>query len=496
MQGLDRFVDHSLSTLFPIIHNQSLIQPGWANLIETFALIVVIIFLLSSSKKITPGKFFLFILLILALVGGNLFLLFQHNIWLHLSLPITLLITGFAFIAIRHYSVSRFSDDQFKKDSAEKNYTIGLAFQQQGHLDWAFEKFKACPHNPQRMKALYQLAQSYEHEQHYKKAISVYQYMTEHDSDYQDIKNRIENARQQIKASFSTQEKTQDRTGKKQNLLPDAILGHYKVRKEIGRGATGTVYLGHDLRTGDKVAIKTLPLANEFDESEVEAVKHRFFREAETAGQLNHPNIVSIYDAGEVDGLAYIAMELLSGHDLTRYTRKDSLLSPVMVMGIVYKAARAIHYAHSRQVIHRDIKPANIMFDLEKKKIILTDFGIARLIDASRTRTGIILGTPAYMSPEQLEGSKIDGRSDLFALGVMLFQLLTGELPFKGESLAMLMYMISSEPHREIFKIRPELAQHYPDLAAIIDKALEKEVGDRFQTGYEMAEALKQCAKK
>jgi len=495
MQSLDGLVISSLSTLLPFFPHQSLIYPDWAVFIEIPALIIVVLFLVLSSIKITSGKSLLLISLLIVLVGGDLLLLYLHGIWLRLTIAIALLLSGYAFITCFHYLKKR-SDEQFENGSPENNYKVGLAFLQQGHLDWAFEKFKACPNNSQQMQVLYKLAQSYEHKQQLKKAISVYQYMGNFDCDYRDIKNRKENVAQQIKASISSPETTPVPGKKNHGLLPNSILGHYKIEKEIGKGANGTVYLGQDLKTSDKVAIKTLPLSDEFDESEIGYVKQRFFREAETAGQLNHPNIVSIYDAGEVDGLAFIAMELLSGHDLTRYTRRDNLLSPVMVMGIVYKAARAIHYAHSRQIIHRDIKPANIMFDLEKKKIILTDFGIARLIDASRTRTGIILGTPAYMSPEQLEGSKIDGRSDLFALGVMLFQLLTGELPFKGESLAMLMYMISSEPHRDIFKIRPEFAQSYPDLAAIIDKALEKEAIDRFQTGYELAEALKQCAKK
>ncbi len=477
------------------IDQSSIIQPEWGGFTEIFSLLLVIVFLLFFNSD--KNKFFTFLLLLLLLVVTEFLLLFQVHIWLKLALPIALLLSGYAFSYLNNRLTAATENTHTEINSAEKNYTVGRAFQQQGHLDWAFEKYQSCPNNPQLMEAFSQLAKEYEKKQYYKKAISVYQHMSNYDAHFRDLKYRKASAEQQVATEdFVHSEFLAQGAQKNQHLLSHSKLDHYQLDKEIGRGATGTVYLGQDLRTGQKLAIKTLSLADEFDASEIESVKRRFFREAETAEQLSHPNIVKIYDTGEVEGLAYIAMEFLSGHDLTRYTRKDNLLPPVMVMGIVFKAARAMHYAHSKQVIHRDIKPANIMFDLEKKKIILTDFGIARLIDASRTRTGIILGTPAYMSPEQLEGAKIDGRSDLFALGVMLFQLLTGELPFKGESLAMLMYMISNEPHRSIFKIRPELAQSYPGLAVILNKALAKMPEDRFQNGYEMAEAVKLCAKK
>ncbi len=492
LQSLDRVVIYEILPLFPSLTIQSLTRPDWAGSCEILAFTVVILFLLYRSTLTHSNKPLLFILLLVLLIGIELLLLIHLGIWLRLILPVLLLLTGSALLAGRDFLSTTSANHPIETRIAEKNYTTGLAFQQQGQLDWAFDKFKACPPNPSLMKALFKLAKEYESKQHFKKAIAVYEHMEKFDKDFRDINNRKKNAEQQITSLSDVTQKT-IRTGK--GLLPNSVFSHYRIEKEIGKGATGTVYLGLDLRTDQQVAIKTLPLADEFDESEIESVKQRFFREAETAGQLNHPNIVRIYDAGESDGLAFIAMAFLSGHDLTRYTRKDNLLSPLMVMGIVHKAARAMHYAHSKQVIHRDIKPANIMFDPENKKIILTDFGIARLIDASRTRTGIILGTPAYMSPEQLEGQKIDGRSDLFALGVMLFQLLTGELPFKGESLAMLMYMISNEPHRDILKLRPDLAQSYPYLAAIIDTALEKDAADRYQSGYEMAEAIKQCAK-
>jgi serine/threonine-protein kinase len=273
------------------------------------------------------------------------------------------------------------------------------------------------------------------------------------------------------------------------------MLGRYEVEKELGKGAMGIVYLGKDPRINRTVAIKTMALAQEFEASELDEVKSRFFREAETAGRLNHPNIVAIYDVGEEHDLAYIAMEFLQGHDLARYCKEESLLPVPIVMGIVYKAAMALDYAHKNNVVHRDIKPANIMYEPEKKAVKLTDFGIARITDSSKTKTGMVLGTPSYMSPEQLAGKKIDGRSDLFSLGVMFYQLLTGKLPFRGESMATLMYKIANEAHQEIAEIRPELAKQRPCISAIINKALKKDLNERYQTGAEMAQDIQRCAK-
>ena len=175
------------------------------------------------------------------------------------------------------------------------------------------------------------------------------------------------------------------------------------------------------------------------------------------AGRLNHPAIVTVYDAGEDQGLAYIAMEYLRGHHLSHYTDSARLLPPGTVMTLVARTADALHYAHRQNVVHRDIKPANIMFNPDTDELKITDFGIARLTDTSRTKTGIVLGTPSFMSPEQLEGRSLDGRSDQFALGVSLYQLLCGQLPFRAESMPRLMQKIATEPHTPIRLVRPEL---------------------------------------
>jgi serine/threonine-protein kinase len=276
------------------------------------------------------------------------------------------------------------------------------------------------------------------------------------------------------------------------NVAPDGTdrLGRYQLEREIGRGAMGIVYLGRDTAINRQVAIKAIPLASEFSDVELDEARTRFFREAETAGRLNHPNIVTIYDVGEERGLAYIAMEYLKGRHLSDYATSNNLLEPRKVLEVIGRTAEALGFAHKQQVVHRDIKPANLMYDAGADVLKITDFGIARLTGAGSTRTGIVLGTPSFMSPEQLEGRTVTGHSDLFSLGVSLFQLLTGQLPFTADSMTGLMQQIAEVPH-------PPLRAYRPDLPAcvesVIDRALAKDPDARYDSGAQMAAALDDC---
>jgi serine/threonine-protein kinase len=267
-------------------------------------------------------------------------------------------------------------------------------------------------------------------------------------------------------------------------------LGRYQLEREIGRGAMGIVYLGRDTAINRMVAIKAIPLASEFSDAELVEARARFFREAETAGRLNHPNIVTIYDVGEESGLAYIAMEYLKGRHLSEYAKADNLMEPRKVLEIIARTAEALGFAHKQQVVHRDIKPANLMYDPASDVLKITDFGIARLSGAGSTRTGIVLGTPSFMSPEQLEGRNVTGHSDLFSLGVSLFQLLTGQLPFTADSMTGLMQQIAEAPHPPLRAFRPDLPAC---VETLIDRALAKNPDDRYDTGAQMAAALEDC---
>jgi serine/threonine-protein kinase len=335
---------------------------------------------------------------------------------------------------------------------------------------------------------MYNLALDFERKRQFNKATSVYQYMSTHDKKFRDIETRTNRAQKLAETIMLGSTHAGGTLVLEQDGIEKPMLGRYEVEKELGKGAMGTVYLGKDPKISRIVAIKTLALAQEFDEDEIDVVKKRFFREAETAGRLNHPNIVTIYDAGEEHDLAYIAMEFLKGHDLSRYCKPDNLLDMRRVIGIVERAAEGLDYAHKQNVVHRDIKPSNIMYEPESDTVKITDFGIARITDSSKTKTGTVLGTPSYMSPEQLAGKKVDGRSDLFSLGIMLYQMLSGSLPFKADSMASLMFKITNEEAVDIQTIRAEIPQA---LATVVNKALIKDADQRYQTGIEFANALK-----
>ncbi|HEY5932357.1 MAG TPA: serine/threonine-protein kinase, partial [Nitrospira sp.] len=269
---------------------------------------------------------------------------------------------------------------------------------------------------------------------------------------------------------------------------PPGTLGRYKVLKELGRGSMGVVYLGKDPTIQRFVAIKTMQL-DENDADKLQEVKKRFFREAESTGRLSHPNIVTIFDAGEEDDLGYIAMEMLEGTTLKDWSRKPKLMPFEKVILILATVAEAMDYAHQQGVVHRDIKPANIM--LTKDDVVkIMDFGIAKMATSSRTRTNVVMGTPTYMSPEQISGKTVDGRSDIFSLAVVMFELLTGRPPFTADNVSALLFAIAHTPHPSMKAIRPDLP---PIVKEVLDRALQKDPVHRYRRAGEFAMELRSC---
>lgn len=377
--------------------------------------------------------------------------------------------------------------------AVETNKVLGLLFQGQGMLDLAFEKFKLCPVDTEFKDLLYNLGLDYEHKGLNAKAISVYAYILDTDPKYRDASEKVRRLGQLPDSGSTTGQSGTAPPGATLMVqgVPKTKLGRYELQKELGRGAMGIVYQGHDPNINRQVALKTLRLDSDLTVAALKEAKERFFREAESAGKLNHSNIVRIFDAGEEQGICYIAMELLDGEDFTRYTKVDSLLPVRQVLEYAAQVADALQYAHAQGIIHRDIKPANVMY-LKDGTIRVADFGIARIASSSKTETGVVIGTLAYMSPEQISGKKVDGRSDIFSLGIVLFELLTGQKPFQdtGE-LANIFFRITNQPEPEPADISPDVP---PCASQIIHKALKKNPEERYQRGSEMAVDLRACA--
>ncbi|MDX1443951.1 MAG: serine/threonine-protein kinase [Gammaproteobacteria bacterium] len=484
-------------TVSAILQEDFFTRPDWANSAELAVFALIALYLILLLPRMRPGIGALVSLaLLIAMFLAEFTLLTGSNMWLKLMVPMLFLITGHLLVTIKMFRVTEKIRIRSEAEGAESNRMLGLAFQGQGQLDMAFEKFRKTPMDDSVMDLLYNLALDYERKRQHNKAGAVYQYMAEYNPDYKDLKKRMKRSKAMEETVMlgggggSHPGGTLMLDGDDEVQKP--MLGRYQVEKELGKGAMGVVYLGRDPKINRVVAIKTMALSQEFEEDELEEVTERFFREAETAGRLNHPHIVTIYDAGEEHDLAYIAMEFLKGKDLTGHTKPDKLLPTRTVFDIIAKSADALDFAHQQNVVHRDIKPANLMFDEESGELKITDFGIARITDSSKTKTGMVLGTPSYMSPEQLQGAKVDGRSDLFSLGVTFYQMLCGQLPFKADSMATLMYKIANEDHAPLTLVRPELPSCVDD---IINKAMDKDADKRFQTGKEMAAAIRECEK-
>ena len=275
-------------------------------------------------------------------------------------------------------------------------------------------------------------------------------------------------------------------------MRPGQVFHHYRLQQQLGRGATATVYKATDEKNGNVVALKMLTLGDDWPEDMLAEAKLRLLREADAAGGLAHPDIVEVREAGEHDGLVYLAMEYVEGVNLGMHAFEGKLLPPRMITEMCARVADALYFAHQRGVIHRDIKPANIVFDQRNRRVRVMDFGVARLENSRATRTGLILGSPSYMAPEQLDARPVTAQSDIFSLGVTLFQLLTGMLPFRSDSIPGLMQKISGEPHPPLRAVRPDLPE---SLAAIINRGLEKDPELRYRSGAEMAQALRDCSR-
>jgi len=477
-------VDIEANAVENIINGTFISRPSWVFALEILALLYFGFFLLFVIPRVTPrmGVLIMGIFLITWLSAGAV-LFVASGIWLKILTPVILSIVGLTLTSGNR----RMAEKQ--DENAQLNKSLGLALQGQGMLDMAFEKFLKCPIEDKAVqKLLYNLGLDFERKRMFNKALTVYRQILQ-GGKYKDVKARIKKLVSLEKTLvMSAGSPKKETTFLLQNGTTRPTLGRYEILKELGQGAMGTVYLGRDPSIQRQVAVKTLNYG-EIAAEELADVKARFFREAEAAGKLSHPNIVTIYDVGEDHDMAYIAMELLNGQDLTHCCQKGQLLPLKRVLNIVSLVAEALGYAHDRQVVHRDIKPANIML-MKNDQIRVADFGIARVISSSKTHTGVIFGTPNYMSPEQVAGKKVDGRSDLFSLGVVFYEMLTGKRPFSGDSLSALLYAVSNSDYVPLEEIAPQTP---PCCVRIIERMLVKGVSKRYQSATQVIKDIREC---
>jgi serine/threonine-protein kinase len=448
--------------LADVEQDRTIISPYWVQAMEWLApvllAIVAVLFMPDRSRKdiaVMAG------VVVVALLLLETLLLYVLHVRMDLGRA-SLIFAGVAILSI--WLVGDETKDL--KDAFKK----GNDFLAAGRLEPAFAEFRRCPPSETVATVMYKLSLAFEEQAKPERAEAVLEWM-----------KRTHSAQ----PGPSTSKRDSSAAGPQR-------LGRYVIERRIGRGAMGAVYLAKDPRINRPVALKAIPIEKEFEDEELKEARLRFYREAESAGRLAHPNIITVFDAGEDKGLAYIAMEFVPGIPLKKFTDPKKLLAPKRALELCAATAEALDYAHNQGVIHRDIKPANLMYNPKEGSLKITDFGVARMTDNNSTKTGIVLGTPMYMSPEQLNAENLTGHSDLFSLGVTLYELLAGEVPFQATNIAVLMTKITSEDPAPISKRRAGIP---PTVDTVLAKALAKSPQNRFSCGSEMAIALRNCAR-
>ena len=460
-----QFVTHSeiIATLLANIEQEQIvITPTWVRALEWAvpALLAIIAMLFLPGRKRQEILVQVAMVIAALIVIEALFLL-VGRMRLDLGRP------AFIFLGAGILSWWLAGGD---KKAAVNAFKRGSDFLAAGRLEPAFAEFRRCDPTESLATVMYKLSLAFEEQAKPERAEAVLQWL------------KRTHSGTNTQSPFSLQS----------SLGKSRRLGRYVIEKKIGKGAMGAVYLARDPRINRPVALKVIPIEKEFEDEDLEEARLRFFREAESAGRLTHPNIITVYDCGEDKHLAYIAMEYLQGISLMEFTNPKKLLAPNKALELCARTAEGLDYAHNQGVIHRDIKPANILYSLRNDQLKISDFGVARITDNNRTKTGIVLGTPIYMSPEQLNAEDLSGHSDLFSLGVTLYELLVGEVPFKASNIAVLMTKITTDDPAPVSNRRPGVP---PAVDAVLFKALAKRPEDRFANGGEMAIALRNCAK-
>ncbi len=475
-----------------ILAARALSEPLWSELAIGIALVVSSFYLVFAIPRMGVAV----ALPVTLLLGGCLVVLqaaltFYRNEWLPLGEVITLLVAG--FVVMLFWLQPNRDILSLKANVQDARLRLSRLLLQQGHTDEAVNALQDCPVCDGALELRYDIAIQQERKRQYEKAIASYGHILEHRKNFRDAGERLTALEKLSNESTSIQTSGFDNT--RTLLMPEQslsrpTLGRYEIERELGRGAMGVVFLGKDPKIARTVAIKTLSY-QAFDDGHLPELKERFFREAEAAGRLDHPSIVTVYDVGEEADLAYIAMDYAQGRPLSEFGKPGRLLPLPTVLDIIARVADALAYAHSQKVVHRDIKPGNIIYNPNDGAIRITDFGIAKISDDSRTKTGSVMGSPLFMSPEQLKGQKVTGASDIYSLGVTLYKLVSGATPYQGDTLANLTYQILNKRPRSVREFNADIPN---GVVRLINKAIQREPDKRFASAATMAEAVRRLA--
>jgi len=523
-------------------------EPAWSFVAEWvlfLALCVLAVWLL----PLLPTRALLVAIPVLALVvvGASAYLFVQHGLWVRSFFSAIALVLPVALVVGLRLTASEREARDVGAEKREHQKLLGLSFQEKGMLDMALATFDKLPMSGDMKLVYLNLGLDYENRGQRDKALIAYRKVHDVDPRFEDVTSRIERLRSApaggtylptaapmataapvptapaaplagvptvasatVQPGEAPTELAGGATSAPQRtpapslagspsvagagltapgsgpLLPGSRIGRYEIERHLGRGGMGDVYLVRDTVINRRAALKTIREEGELDPKQVIEMRQRFYREGQTAGQLSHPNIVTVYDLGEALGMSFIVMEFVEGQTLAQLMKKQRL-SLAQIKHVVYHAAMGLDYAHKNGIFHRDVKPDNIMVS-KTGAVKVMDFGIARVVESQLTKTGSVMGTPAYMSPEQVNGEKIDARSDVFSLGVILYELLTGRKPFTGETMTSLMFAIVRDTPKPPSTIDSKIA---PSWDEILVKAMAKNRDQRYPSAKELAAAVR-----
>lgn len=429
------------------------------------------------------GNNFRHVILLLLFIEATLILFVTYTNYFTRSnivfISLALALSALLIFRSAFFESANNNQDDIKPSKDNENIRLALSFQGLAKLDAAFALFKQCESNKKLALLLNNLATDYEVINQLEKSKDVYRYVLSFQPDNLNAKQKL--------SQFKTEALAKRKNSKSNTLFNN----RYEIIRCLGKGSGSSVFLAKDFDNNEVyVAIKILEI-NYDEKNELESeLFARFMREAETAASLHHNNIIRIIESGHAAHVAYIAMEYIHGKTLREYSDPHTILPVPIVLDLMAQCADGLHYAHNKGIIHRDVKPANILFDRNSNVAKLGDFGIAHIANSTQTLAGSFLGTPFYMSPEQLGGLELDARSDIFSLGASLFRLLTGTPPFSGNSMAELMRAIANDPQRDIKAIKPDL---HPEIVSVVNMALSKDPKQRQATAQDLSNQLRTC---